>query len=417
MGHFSDLSITIGECRIRPEGADERRVCSNCFGDPHLKSEIERQADSHTCDFCGANWEAVQAAPLEGVVEYILQQIEIEYASADQSLPNDPETKERMFPEDEFDTAELLENHIGLELPNDDGALMCHLVETLPEQDWCLLNPLGTQEDEAISNSWDAFKQFIKHRRRFFFLAHGDRALEHDITWGEAAYEIPELLERIATFAMAHGMLTTMPAGTAWIRCQELGEAESGFGARRMGPPPYDRATLPNRMSPAGVPMFYGAETRQTALAEVAENSGRFAAGRFAVQRDAIVFDVRTAPPVPSLFDPEHARDRSVAMFMHSFIADFRAPIDRKRLPHIDYLPTQIITEYFRTMVLVDDAPVDGIVYASTKDGGKAVVLFAENEDVVDDDEEADGLHDPWLAMTDYEELTFDIDTGVIAQC
>ena len=68
-------------------------------------------------------------------------------------------------------------------------------------------------------------------------------------------------------------------------------------------------------------------------------------------------------------------------------------------------------------MVLVDDAPVDGILYASTKDGGKAVVLFAENEDVVDDDEEADGLHDPWLAMTDYEELTFDTDTGVIAQC
>lgn len=417
MGHFSDLSITMGECRTRSKGADGRRVCSDCFGDLHLKREIEWHADSHACDFCGAKGDAVQAAPLEGIVEYMLQQIDIEYASADQSLPNDPETKDRMFPEDEFDTAELLENYIELELPNDDGTLMSHLVETLPEQDWCLLNPLGTQEDEAIGNSWAAFKQVIKHRRRFFFLAQPDRALQHDMTWGEAAYEIPELLERITTFAKTHGMLTTMPAGTAWIRCQQMGEAESGFGPRRMGPPPYGLATLPNRMSPAGVPMFYGAETRETALAEVAEKSGRFAAARFAVQRDAIVFDVRTAPPVPSLFDPEHARDRSVAMFMHSFIADFRAPIDRKRLPHIDYLPTQIITEYFRTMVLVDEAPVEGVIYVSTKDGGKAVVLFAENEDVVVVDAEADGLHDPWLAMTDYEELTFDTETGTIAQC
>ncbi|GGE74747.1 hypothetical protein GCM10011404_04120 [Sphingomonas prati] len=416
MGHFSDLSIMMDERRIRPEGADGRRVCSNCFADPHLKQEIERQADSHACDYCGAKGEAVRAAPLEDVAEYMLMQIDTEYASADQSLPNDPETKDRMFPEDEFDTAELLENHIELELPNDDGALMSHLAETLPEQDWCLLNPLGTPEGEAIGNSWAAFKQVIKHRRRFFFLAQPDRALERDLAWGEAAYEIPELLERIAKFAKTHGMLTAMPAGTAWIRCQEMGEGESTFGPRRMGPPPYGFATLPNRMSPAGVPMFYGAETRETALAEVAEEPGRFAAGRFAAQRDVIVLDVRAAPPVPSLFDSEHARDRSIAMFMHSFIADFQAPIDRKRLPHVDYLPTQIITEYFRTMVLFDDAPIEGVIYASTKDGGNAVVLFAENEDVVDDDAEADDLHDPWLAMTAYEELTFDTKTGAIAQ-
>ena len=162
--------------------------------------------------------------------------------------------------------------------------------------------------------------------------------------------------------------------------------------------------------------MFYGAEKRDTALAEVAEEPGRFAAGQFAAQRDAIVLDVRAAPPVPSLFDPDHARDRSIAIFMHSFIADFQAPIDRKRLPHINYLPTQIITEYFRTMVLVDGAPVEGVIYASTKDGGNAVVLFAENEDVVDNDAESDDLHDPWLLMTGYEELTFDTETGVIAQ-
>ena len=115
------------ERRIRPEGADGRRVCSDCFADPHLKREIEGLADSHSCDYCGAEGEGVRAAPLEEVAEYMLGQIDIEYASADQSLPNDPETKNRMFPEDEFDTAELLENHIELELPNDDGTLMSHL--------------------------------------------------------------------------------------------------------------------------------------------------------------------------------------------------------------------------------------------------------------------------------------------------
>jgi HEPN/RES N-terminal domain 1/RES domain len=414
VGHFSDLAIMMTERRIRPEGAHGRRVCSACFADPYLVREVERHADGNACHYCGANGKAVRAAPLEHLVEYMLRQIDIEYASADQSLPNDPETKGRMFPEDEFETVELLENYIELELPKDDGTLISDIVATLPEQDWCLLNPLGTQLDEAIGNSWESFKQVIKHRRRFFFLAQPDRALERDFAWGEAAYDIPELLERIAAFTKTHGMLMPMPAGKAWIRCQRMHEGERNFGPRRMGPPPYDLANLPNRMSPAGVPMFYGADTRETALAEVADEHGRFAVGRFEIQRDAIVLDARAAPPVPSLFDAERARDRPIAVFIHSFIADFRAPIDRKRSPHVDYLPTQIITEYFRTMVLVGKVPIDGVVYASTKGGGDAVVLFAENEDVVEDGADADDLHDPWLVMTGYEELTFDPSTGAV---
>jgi hypothetical protein len=73
----------------------------------------------------------VHAAPLYHVVEYMLQQIDIEYASADQSLPNDPETNGRMFPEEEFDTWELLENQIELDLPNDEGNLMADIAATL----------------------------------------------------------------------------------------------------------------------------------------------------------------------------------------------------------------------------------------------------------------------------------------------
>ena len=101
---------------------------------------------------------------------------------------------------------------------------------------------------------------------------------------------------------------------------------------------------------------------------------------------------------------------------MHSFIADFQAPIDRKRLPHVDHLPTQIITKHFRTMVLVDNAPVEGVIYESTKDGGNAVVLFAENKDVIDDKAETNEMYDPWLMMMGYEELTFDAKTGAIAK-
>ncbi|TPE60429.1 hypothetical protein FJQ54_10435 [Sandaracinobacter neustonicus] len=176
----------------------------------------------------------------------MLPQIELEYASADQSLPNDPETGERMFPEDEFDTSDLVETYLELELPNDSkGMLVADIVGAMPEQDWCLVYPLSTGDDEAIGNSWDEFKSIVKHRRRFFFLQHRDSNLEYGVSRGEAAYNIPDLLERIGRFASDHGLISRLNAGSRWLRVQEMGEDEHNFGPRRMGPPPFELANCP----------------------------------------------------------------------------------------------------------------------------------------------------------------------------
>ncbi len=155
--------------------------------------------------------------------------------------------------------------------------------------------------------------------------------------------------------------------------------------------------------------MFYGARTRETALAEVAEEPGRFAVATFETMRDALVLDVRKAPAVPSLFDARFAKERAVAMFMQAFLADFRAPIDRRRRPHVDYLPTQVVTEYFRAMVRVGDQPVEGVLYTSSRDDGDAVVIFAENGDVLDEGgSDRSTSSEPWLTMAAYEEVVLE---------
>lgn len=407
MGYFSDRAIREAEQGLNLKGIAGKRVCSACFGDPHLANVVERHADAHICDYCGESGETVSAAPLTVLVENMLPQIELEYASADQSLPRDPETKGRMFPEDEFDARELLELYVELELPNDyKGTLIEDIAGAFSDQDWCLIDPLRSRDDEMIGNSWETFKTVVKHRRRFFFLQHKDAQLEGDLSRGEAAYNIPDLLERIAQFARDHGLIARLDAGSYWFRVQKLGKGEQGFGARRMGPPPYENADLPNRMSPAGVPMFYGAVDLATALAEVADTEARFAAGRFETLKDIMILDVRKAPDIPSLFDPEKAKDRATAMFMHSFIDDFRAPIDRKLRPHVDYLPTQVVTEYFRTAVTsADNEPILGILYSSTKNGQDAIVLFAENGDVVDGAPDSEPEDEEWLRMVAYDEV------------
>lgn len=407
MGYFSDLMIHAGEQRLRLSGLHGKKVCSNCFADPHLSALVVTEANAAHCDYCGDEGESVSATDLIKILEYMLPQIDLEYDRADEVLPCDPETKNRMFSEYELDTRTMLEVEIGLELPRDgNGKLMKAIAEAMPEQDWCYRDPLIPMPAERIGSSWEAFKMVVKHRRRFFFLHYNDAELEYDISWGAAAYSIPDLLKRIAQFVMEHGLITQLKTGSSWVRCQKMGPEDCDFDACRMGPPPYEKALLPNRMSPTGIPMFYGACDRETALAEIAEESGRFAAATFATRRDVLVLDLCQTPPVPSLFDVEKAKDRPIAQFMKSFIEDFRAPIDRKEKPHIDYLPTQVITEYFRTIVTgPKKQPIEGVLYSSTKNGRNAVVLFAENGDVVGGIKDEFNDKEPWIEMIAYEEV------------
>lgn len=405
MGYFSELSIQMGEQRLRLDHVEGKHICSRCFSDPHIANFIEQNVVSTKCGYCGRAGHSVAAANLTDVLEFMLPQIDLEYASADQSLPDDPETGERMFGEDEFDTRTMLEIYLELDLPRDeDGELMEDIAEAMPEQDWCLVDPLAARPEEAIARSWDHFKEVIMHRRRFFFLQHEDGKLAEDVSWGEAAFNIPDLLERIVAFTKRHGLIAALGSGSRWIRCQAMAVGDHDFSASRMGPPPYEFAKVPNRMSPAGVPMFYGAAAMETALAEISATKGRYAVGTFETLKDIKVLDLSVDPAIPSLFDVEFARDRAVARFMQAFIDDFRKPVDRTLKPHIDYLPTQVITEYFRTMVRTDDGePVEGIRYRSVKNGQLAIVFFAENDDVL-----AEGAYEeggPWLRMAEYAEI------------
>jgi hypothetical protein len=271
--------------------------------------------------------------------------------------------------------------------------------------------------DGAIVNSWRAFCDTIKYERRYFFLQYENRQLQDQIDQDEAEFTIPELLDKISRYAARSGLFVRVEAGTEFVRAQRKLPQDPPFSPRRMGPPPPECARQPNRMSPAGVSMFYGAEHESTALAEIANGNEHFALGWFALARDLQLLDLRKTPDVPSLFDLERAADRPFALFMREFIQDFRRPISRDGLEHIEYVPTQVVTEYFNTCVRHHGRPIDGILYQTTKlEGGTSVVLFANNAAVREWPSEprevgnrlwAGGDQKTWLVMTRYSECNY----------
>ncbi len=74
---------------------------------------------------------------------------------------------------------------------------------------------------------------------------------------------------------------------------------------------------------------------------------------------------------------------RSPLLFLHGFRRDITKPIERDGREHIEYVPTQVVTEYLRLVYRLpeEDAPsLDGLVFTSARSGGKSVVLFLDND-------------------------------------
>jgi RES domain-containing protein len=145
----------------------------------------------------------------------------------------------------------------------------------------------------------------------------------------------------------------------------------------RVGTVPRKKAIFSNRMSPAGIPMFYGAEDEATAIAETYTPSPGTPAvvtvGKFRTARPAWVVDLTALPPFPSLFDQERRHLRGPLRFLRAFVKDLSKPIKKDGREHIGYVPTQIVTDYLRHVFRTETGHrARGVIFPSTrKKGGK----------------------------------------------
>ena len=75
--------------------------------------------------------------------------------------------------------------------------------------------------------------------------------------------------------------------------------------------------------------------------------------------------------------------------------------IERDDRVHIEYVPTQVVTEFIRAKVIWGESKVDGIRYASSvKKGHASYVFFADQSNVVGTP--ASGVADDgWLRLVD----------------
>lgn len=242
---------------------------------------------------------------------------------------------------------------------------------------WVEKDPYGDRPWEYLLSSWGAFADHVKYKQRFFFpRAHA----------GTEDTPSASILDSVAHVVSEAGLFKTLPIGTELFRSRQHAPGNVPTVALDLGTPPAGSAVHSNRMSPAGIPMFYSAKDPSSARAETETTDPiktEMTTGRFVTNCELNVLDLADIPSIPSLFDEDKRHMRAGLRFIDGFAAELALPIVRNGQEHIEYVPTQMVSEYFRTIFkLPGGANLDGLVYRSVKRvHGICVCLFLEHAD------------------------------------
>lgn len=355
-------------------------LCLGHITDSALRRRVQDSVTQTKCSFCGhvgAAQDAPFAVPIDVVVQQVYRAALNHFRSFDQASFFEGEAFEA-----DLDTDDVVADIAGgvFEDSVSERAL-ASIVRAIAWPDSWIAEDTQTQ----FVYSWEQFTETVRHEARFVFIAQPRDGGDH-----EPPARLSRFLDGLLAYAdKSTRMLHVLEAGSKLYRGRMTDDLEKlaveavAAPSKVLGSAPPDRAAA-GRMSGEGVPLFYGADDLHTAVAEIALHSPYDVAviGEFVTQRPLTILDFTRTPRVPSVFDFVRQERRAFAEFADDFVSALTRPIALDGRERVDYIPTQVVTEYLRW---VPDRRIDGIAFPSrASKGGKNVVLFVgSGEDVV----------------------------------
>lgn len=348
----------------------DKVVCRSHFDDYAISRFIYRNGSHEKCDYCGKTRLVVG---LEELLYFMTDALQHFYTDPANFMPYI--SSEGGYIGEVSDPWELLEN-LGLEVEDDEL-----------REDMCGSFDLSSGWSEEYGNlrdyhqeNWSNFKRFVRNESRFLFSA------KQTFLSGGYALSAAGFLKEISKLISSYKMVTTLLANTVLYRCRQHTAKNDISGANDICAPKNEFVTQPNRMSPAGISMFYGAFDIGTAKSETLDvrdlKRPFYSIAKFRTLKTLNLVDLSRIPGLPSAFDQEKWPKYYLIDFLHDFVQDFSKPISRDGGEHVEYVPTQILTEYFKyALPKLVKMPIDGIIYTSSKNRLRtACVLFMDHD-------------------------------------
>ncbi len=351
-------------------------VCSHHIKDDYITKYILANGQFARCCYCGKKKKVVE---LSEVLKLIITGIEFLFEDANESRFYN-EDGEHGFDGKTLDFYDLYHNNeLGLEI--NDYQLENDIYEYLKNDQiiYCYRDEFGGTTD-YLEGLWYYFKEIVKHKARFVFHYKNTFSNHHYVNPSEILNSVQDYIIELKLFKI----VTTKDKLYRCVRHEQINEVE-GDG-KRIASNPTLNCKSNSRMSPAGISMFYCSPHKDICVSEVVDlSNGKepyYTVAYFTPIRRLKLVDLTKLPKLPSIFDKDKNKHIETIFFLKAFIRDLSKAI-KKGDEIIDYVPTQIVTEYIRYN---PDLDVDGIVYFSSKDSLKTnYVLFKDHNQSLKD--------------------------------
>ena len=321
--------------------------CPNCFNDDHVSQFIlDRMESKGVCDYCGSSSVAlIDPKFLFSFMEQL--DVAFEVHEEGESLIDILSVKLKFFKDNVVNKQRLFEDIIDSDL-----ALKIKKYKV-------------PQKEESLAE-WSDFSDEIKSKNRFF-----PRSMlaTQTINWYDG------MTQTSAFNILVESLSSKIIDDYNFFRAR-VSNDEERFEIQNMLAPPHAFASA-GRANPVGISYLYLAENIETCIAEVRpSNNGFINIARFKTINLKNVIDLTNPREKASIFkvEPENlANALKYIDLLEIFALELSKPIQPNKA-HLDYIPTQFLCEYFKTI-----CQYDGILFNSSFSKGKNLVLFDES--------------------------------------
>lgn len=386
MGLCDDALI---EAEYRGWRDPETFVCANCVYDSYLKKVVQEGASSTSCSYCDNSSSEYIAAPFSTLMDVVSETFLRFYSEPnDAGVPSD--SGKWLFGEAITDTADAL---AGFEDFCADG-VFDEIERSFTTNDWfpCADGHWSSSHHhEELGHAWAAFVREVKYVRRYFF---GRSLADEDWTPNDTLGAV-SLLQEVLSLLGELDLVRVLDPGQTAYRVRLISSDETLSEFSQVGPPPPERAGA-GRMNPPGISYGYFALEKRTAIGEaVGRPPAYMAIGQFRLKRSLRFVDLTRLPEIPSVFDRSSRRRRERLLFLNQFVTEISRPITKDGREHIEYVPTQIVSEYLAQYPDNDGKFFDGVLFpSSVVKSGNNLVIFPPR-----------GIREDWTDVLDMDNI------------
>jgi len=335
----------------------ENKLCTKCITDPRFTKWIRKNGESGQCDFDTSHGGRQKVVTVEEFAVHVDEFFREHYQIGEEE-PYFPEDTDNVRYQQRGST--LLEI-LADELCSDGDAVVEAIIENLPDvsgydiaqgaesfyDDTANYEPIADVEarqradqeeywyEHRFTYQWEDFCEKVQYQQRYF----KTKPLLDKLFGKPNEYEGGKI-NPVYLLNQGQKIFRARIFDDRFTR-----EALTLNPGAELGAPPKEEARA-GRMNVEFIPVFYGAFSPETAVAEMRPSIGEeVALGEFILQRDVKVFDF-------TVFSRAHEEWKDIyAHTRYDFIKQMEEEMSRPVLPYEkqrQYIPTQIVAEYLK---------------------------------------------------------------------